>query len=77
MRAMFDNGKSKEQIDEAFRGVSVVTDYGNKKQNFKIDRIDFTLSPKNTFKLTEKNGEEREISFNDYFKERHGVTIDD
>lgn len=38
---MVDEGKSYEQINEELKFKSVVTSYGNYKQTYEIDAIDF------------------------------------
>ena len=52
-------------------GQSVITSYNNK--TYKIDELDFNQSPKNTF--TNDRGET--MSFIDYYKNQHGITIKD
>ena len=57
--------------DRLLLGQSVITTYNNK--TYKIDELDFNQSPKDTF--TNERGET--MTFLDYYKNQHGITIKD
>ena len=42
------------------------------KRTYKVDEVDFTISPRDTFSL-----KENEISYEDYFKTKYGKQITD
>ncbi|RZF43381.1 hypothetical protein LSTR_LSTR001642 [Laodelphax striatellus] len=65
-----DAGNYKELALAAIVGNSVMTDYN--KKLYRVDDIDFDMTPKTTFK---KNGED--ISFMDYYKNAYGIEIKD
>lgn len=51
-------------------GKVVMTHYNNK--TYRIDDIDFSLTPKSTFHLRK---EDKEVSFIDYYKSRYNLTV--
>lgn len=54
----------------------MVTTYGLNKHSYRIERIDFEMSPKCSFKKG-KQGEEVDITFMDYYQQVYGVVIKD
>ena len=50
--------------------------YGTKKHTYRIESIDYDISPSSTFKKG-KPGEEVDVTFKDYYKSVYGVTIKD
>lgn len=65
------NGKPLDENKAKFEGVTVVTNYGTFR-NYKIEKIDQTMSPSSTFYL-EKKGVN--MTYIQYYKEAYGVTI--
>lgn len=61
----------KTEAEKALLGSSVLTRYNNK--TYKIDDLDFTASPKSTF----KNEKGEDIRFIDYYKNQYGIIIQD
>ena len=60
----FDN----ERVNEEIKGMSVVTSYSKAgKHTYRIERVDFTKSPIDTF----KKRDETEISFLDYYETQY------
>jgi len=51
----------KDAINRELAGTTIMTRYN--KTLYRIDEIDFSKSPKSTFKQRQGNGKEREISF--------------
>ena len=49
LRDMQNKGKSKDEINDEVKGMSVVTTYGTKKHSYRIESIDFDRSPSSTF----------------------------
>jgi hypothetical protein len=60
-------------------GLSVVTNYGTTKASYRLEKIDFQMSPMGTFEKNKQGSkdETEEITFMQYFKDRYGVTIRD
>lgn len=72
----FEN-HDKDQISQELEGTTVLTRYGGTKheQNYRFYRVaavDFTQTPKSTFKCKEE-----EISYYDYYLKRYNIKIRD
>lgn len=70
-----DSNGNKNALMEEIVGKTVLTVYNNK--TYKVDDIEFNLSPKSTFKRRNKDGEEEEVSYMDYFRQQYNLTIRD
>jgi aubergine-like protein len=67
-------GYDHSRVNEEFKGMTVVTSYSKAgKHTYKIDRVDFEKSPRDTFE--KKDGSK--ISFADYFSQQYGKTVND
>ena len=63
-------GGDKNMIREGLIDRNVVTNYGDRLQNYKIDQVEFNLSPKSLF---DYNG--RSITYAQYFKNSYKINI--
>lgn len=75
LRDKAENGRGgggdwQEVIQTAITGAVVVTKYNQK--TYKVDRVDFSMSPETTF---DKNG--TQISYKEYYKTRYNEDIND
>lgn len=61
----------KEELEREVVGSTILTDYTNK--TYTVDGIDFTKTPKSTFRLA--TGENK--SYADYYEERYNIRIQD
>jgi aubergine-like protein len=68
-------GDPHEALNKLFIGATVMTTYN--KRTYKVDSIDFNKSPKDTFEVTEKGGETRTVSYEDYFRTKYDARITD
>ncbi|XP_022189829.2 piwi-like protein Ago3 [Nilaparvata lugens] len=64
------SGDYKEIVQATLIGNSVMTDYN--KKLYRVDDIDFTINPSDTFVKAGK-----EVSFIDYYKQAYGISIKD
>ena len=71
---MSSQGKSPEEINREYKGMSVATVYGQNKHQYRIESINFDKGPQDTFELKK---EAREITFADYFKEKYQCPLKD
>lgn len=63
-------------IKKAMLGSTVMTSYN--KRTYKIDDIDFTITPKDTFKVGDsEENEAEETSYVDYFRTKYSCNITD
>jgi len=72
---MRESNGNKNAIMEEIIGKTVLTTYNNK--TYKVDDIDFNLNPKSTFKRRNKDGEEEDVSYMDYFRQQYNLNIRD
>ncbi|BES88029.1 piwi-like [Nesidiocoris tenuis] len=63
----------KEEFVNLVVGVRVLTRYNNKV--YRVDDVDFSASPRDTFKL--KSGDGQEISYIEYYKRHYDLDIQD
>ena len=64
----------RQQVTQELTGQEVITTYN--KRVYKIDDVAFDLSPESTFKMMH-DGEEFNVSFSDYLRNRHKVEVTD
>jgi len=63
-----------EAIKKAIIGSTIMTSYN--KRTYKVDEVEFNMSPLNTFTIEEKY-EKRQTSYVDYFKTKYNVRVAD
>lgn len=63
-----------EAIKKALIGSTIMTTYN--KRTYKVDEVDFNISPRDTFTVEEKEGP-KEQSYVDYFKTKYDARIND
>jgi aubergine-like protein len=66
-----DPNNWRESLQKEIIGTTVLTDYTNK--TYRIDDVDFTMSPRSTFKDMKGN----EKTFAQYYQEKYNITIKD
>jgi aubergine-like protein len=60
-------------VNRELAGTTIMTRYN--KTLYRVDEIDFTKSPKSTFKQRKQGGGEKEISFAQYYQERYNARV--
>lgn len=69
-------GDPTEAIKKMLVGQTIMTSYN--KRTYKVDDIDFTISPMDTFTCgDQKTGEEKQVSYIEYFKTKYGQEVKD
>ena len=68
------HGDPIEAIKKAIIGATIMTSYN--KRTYKVDEVDFNVSPLDTFTVEEKE-ETKETSYIDYFKTKYDAKITD
>jgi len=68
------SGNSDAMLSEVV-GKTVLTTYNNK--TYRVDDVDFNLSPASTFERRQKDGSKIQVSYADYYRENYQVTIRD
>lgn len=63
-----------EAIRKALIGSTIMTTYN--KRTYKVDEVDFNMSPRDTFTVDEKEGT-KEQSYVEYFKTKYDAKIND
>ena len=70
-RCRFD---PQEEIKKQLMGTTVLTSYN--KRTYKIDDIDFNMSPLDTFELNAEEGQQpKTVTYRDYFHQKYGWNI--
>jgi hypothetical protein len=69
---------SNEELSESIKYKSVVTKYqANGSKTYKLDHLDFSKSPSSSFETKDKEGNVSQITFKEYYRTKHNVTIKD
>lgn len=66
-----DQQKGRDNFKAQILGSIVLASYGMKR-TYRVDDVDFNMTPKTTF-----NWKGRDISYMEYFKEQYGINIKD
>jgi hypothetical protein len=73
IRSLMDRGYDNDRINEEMKNSTVVTSYSKAgKHTYKIERIEFTKSPNDTFEKKDAT-----VSFKQYFYEQYGKKVTD
>lgn len=71
------NGDPQNEVRKGLVGCTILTSYN--KRTYKVDDIDFTMSPKDSFKIdaVQEDEEGKEVTYAEYFKSKYAAEVTD